>query len=60
MWVAIAQKDDARAELAINKLPRSNPFQLKYEEKIPDCGDWEKCAVVLNKNDKLIELLKGW
>ncbi|MDR0999301.1 MAG: phospholipase D-like domain-containing protein [Clostridiales bacterium] len=60
VWVAIAQKDEERAELAISRLPTKNPFVLKYEEVIPDCGDWEKCAVVLDKQDELNELLKGW
>jgi superfamily II DNA or RNA helicase len=60
VWVAIAQKNEERADLAISKLPTKNPFVLKYEEKIPDCGDWEKCAVVLDKQDELKELLKGW
>ncbi|MDR0764054.1 MAG: phospholipase D-like domain-containing protein [Synergistaceae bacterium] len=60
VWVAIAQKREDLAEEAIRKLPGKNPFILKYEETIPDCGDWEKCAVVLDKRDELRELLKGW
>ena len=60
VWVAIAQRDEERAELAINNLPLKNPFVLKYEEAIPDCGDWEVCSVVLDKQDELRELLKGW
>jgi len=60
VWVAIAQKDEARAELAISKLPNKNPFVIRYEITIPDCGDWEKCATVLDKQDVLRELLKGW
>jgi len=60
VWVAIAQKDEQRAELAISKLPEKNPFIWKYEKAIPDCGDWEKCAVVLDKRDEVRELLKGW
>jgi superfamily II DNA or RNA helicase len=60
VWVAIAQKDEERAELAISRLPQKNPFVLKYEESIPDYGDWEKCTVVLDKQDELRELLKGW
>ena len=60
VWVAIAQKDEARAELAINKLPQKNPFIWKYENAIPDCGDWEKCAVVLDKQDETRKLLRGW
>lgn len=60
VWIAIAQNDETRAELAINKLPQKNPFILKYEESIPDCGDWEKCALVLDKADERKELLRGW
>ena len=60
VWVAIALNDEARAELSINRLPSKNPFIVKYEKAIPNCGDWEKCAVVLDKREELRELLKGW
>ncbi|MCL2147384.1 MAG: DEAD/DEAH box helicase, partial [Synergistaceae bacterium] len=60
VWVAVAQNDNERAELAINRLPLKNPFIWKYEETIPDCGDWEKCSIVLDKHDVLAELLKAW
>ncbi|MDR3281081.1 MAG: phospholipase D-like domain-containing protein [Synergistaceae bacterium] len=60
VWIAMAQKDEERAIQAINKIPRENPFIIKYEKAIPDYGDWEKCAVVLDKEEKLRELLKGW
>ena len=60
VWVAIAQKNEKQAELVINSLPQKNPFVWKYEETIPDCGDWEKCTVVLDKQDELRELLKAW
>jgi hypothetical protein len=56
----MAQHDEAAAEQAINKLPKKNPFIIKYEDSIPDTGDWEKCAVVLDGEEKLRELLKGW
>ncbi|MCL1791672.1 MAG: hypothetical protein FWG40_10085 [Peptococcaceae bacterium] len=60
VWVAMAQRDEAAAEQAINKLTKKNPFISKYEDNIPDTGDWEKCAVVLDSEEKLRELLKGW
>lgn len=60
VWVAMAQNDEKRAEEAINKVPKKNPFIIKYEMDIPDCGDWEKCEVVLDKQEKLNELMKGW
>lgn len=60
VWIAVAQKDEARAELAISKLPQKNPFIHKYETAISDCGDWEKCTVVLDKYDEQQELMRGW
>lgn len=60
VWIAIAQNDEAKAELAINKVPEKNPFIIKYEESIPDTGNWEKCALVLDKDEELKELLRGW
>ncbi len=60
VWVAMAQNDEKRAMEAINKVPKKNPFIIKYEMEIPDCGDWEKCTDVLDKKEKLVELMKGW
>ena len=60
VWIAMAQKDEERAEKAIRRLPKKNPFVMKYELKVPDCGDWEKCSVVLDKQDERKELLRGW
>jgi hypothetical protein len=60
VWIAISQNNEARAELAINKLPKKNPFIIKYEDAIPNCGDWEKCSLVLSEKDKIKELLKAW
>ena len=60
VWIAIAQKHEDRAELTISKLPQKNPFILKYEKAIPNCGDWEKCAIVLDKFDERRELMRGW
>jgi superfamily II DNA or RNA helicase len=60
VWIAMAQNDEQRALEVINKIPERNPFVIKYEMSIPDCGDWEKCAVVLDKKEMIKELLKGW
>ena len=60
VWVAVAQNDEKRALEAINKVPKKNPFIIKYEMEIPDLGDWEKCTDVLDKQEKLNELMKGW
>ncbi len=60
VWVAMAQDDEQRALEAINKVPQKNPFVMKYEMEIPNCGDWEQCTDVLDKREKLVELMKGW
>ena len=60
VWVAMAQDDEQKALEAINKVPKKNPFIMKYETRIPDCGAWEQCAQVLDKKEKLAELMKAW
>jgi hypothetical protein len=60
VWIAIAQNDEIRSELAISILPQKNPFILKCEAAIPNGGDWEKCSVVLDKDDEQQELMRGW
>lgn len=60
VWVAMAHNDEKRATEAINKVPKKNPFIIKYEMEIPDCGNWEMCTNVLDKKEKLIELMNGW
>jgi len=60
VWIAMAQNDEKRAEEAINKVPKRHPFELKYEQNIPKTEDWQSCTFVLDKSEKLKELLKGW
>lgn len=60
VWIAMALNDEKRAEEAINKVPKKNPFEIKYEENIPKTEDWQACTFVLDKSEKLKELLKGW
>ena len=60
VWVAMVQNDEKRAMEAISKVPKKNPFIIKYEMEIPDLGDWEKCTGVLERQEKLVELMKGW
>ena len=60
VWIAIAQNDEARAQEIIDQLPTKNPFIIKYEMDIPECGDWEKCTEVLDRGEKQAELMKGW
>lgn len=60
VWVAMALDDEQLALEAINKVPKKNPFVIKYEMDIPDCGDWEKCTYVLDRREKNDALMKSW
>ncbi len=60
VWIAVAQNNEARALEIIDQMPTNNPFIIKYEMEIPDCGDWEKCTEVLDREEKYAELMKGW
>ncbi|MHB1453406.1 MAG: phospholipase D-like domain-containing anti-phage protein [Saccharofermentanales bacterium] len=60
VWIAIAQNDEQRALDAIYKVPKKHPFELKYEQNIPKTEDWQACSFVLDKTEKLKELMKGW
>ncbi len=60
VWIALAQNDEKRAEEAINKVPKRHPFELKYEQNVPKTEDWQSCTFVLDKDEKLKELMKGW
>lgn len=60
VWIAMAQNDEKLAEEAINKVPKKHPFELRYEKDIPRTEDWQSCTFVLDKSEKLKELLKGW
>ena len=45
---------------AIDRTPKRNPFMIRYEMEIPVCGDWEKCAEVLLREEAIRELTRGW
>lgn len=60
VWIAMAQNDEKRAEESINKAPKKNPFEIKYEQNIPKTEDWQTCTFVLDKKEKIKELMKGW
>jgi len=60
VWIDIAMNDEAKAKERINSLPKKNPFALKYETQIPETENWEACTVVLDKKDKMMQLMKRW
>ena len=48
------------AKERIDKMPKKNPFNLKYEERIPKTENWATCSFVLDKIESKNQLLKGW
>ena len=60
VWIDIVMNDAEKAKERINAVPKKNPFALKYETKIPRTENWEACTVVLDKKDKMAQLMKGW
>ena len=60
VWIAVAQNDEQKAQEAINKVPDKHPFELKYEQNIPKTQDWQSCTLVLDKEEKMKELMKPW
>ena len=60
VWIAVAQNRMEQAEQRIRDVPDKNPFEIQYEMEIPEMGDWEKCEVVLTRDEKLQTLRCGW
>ena len=60
VWILMAQKEEREALERIDAVARRSPFQIKYEDGLQPCGDWEKCATVLSRKDKQLELVKKW
>lgn len=60
VWIDIALDDEMQAKEKINSIPPSNPFTLKYEAMPLKTENWEVCEMVLDKQDKMKQLMKGW
>lgn len=60
VWIDIALNNEAQAKERINAIPATNPFTLKYEAMPLKTEDWESCEIVLDKQDKMKQLMKGW
>jgi len=58
VWVAIAQRDEARARQIIDAIPRQHPFELRYDRIEP--VDWESCSQVLDGQSQIEVLMRGW
>jgi superfamily II DNA or RNA helicase len=60
VWIDIALNNEEQAKERIDALPKQNPFSIKYETIPPHTDNWEACATVLDKKDKLKQLMRGW
>ena len=59
IWIEVALGEVEKAKQELDYLPRRNPFDERYG-RIESIADWEHCAVVLNRIEKIDELKKGW
>lgn len=60
VWIDVALNNIEQAKERIDTMPKQNPFSIKYETVPPQTENWEACAVVLDKQDKMKQLMKGW
>ena len=60
VWIDVATDNLEQAMERINAMPHQNPFTIKYETLPPETEDWDKCAEVLDKTEKMAQLLRGW
>ena len=60
VWIDIALDKVEDAKERIDRIPDQNPFTLKYETKLPATEDWEACTFVLDRGEKINQLLIGW
>ncbi len=60
VWIDVAFNNIQQAKDRIDRIPIQNPFDIKYETRLPKTEDWQKCTFVLDRNDKLKQLLKAW
>ena len=58
VWVQVALRDEQEALKIIDEVPKSHPFELRYDKIEPI--DWESCSIVLDAHAQLEPLLKGW
>lgn len=60
VWIDIALDKIEDAKERIDRIPDQNPFTIKYETKLPATEDWEACTFVLDRDEKINQLLIGW
>ena len=58
-WVMTALGAVEEAKRKIEEVPRRHPFELRYANEMP-ASAWERCTQVLDKQDVLVTLKRGW
>uniref|UniRef100_A0A7C3I1V0 Helicase SNF2 n=1 Tax=Gracilinema caldarium TaxID=215591 RepID=A0A7C3I1V0_9SPIR len=59
VWIDIALGEKEKVQQELDRLPKINPFDERYS-KMDQTEDWETCAGVLNRIEKLALLKKAW
>jgi len=59
VWIDIALGEVEKAKQELDRLPHRNPFDERYG-RIDSVADWERCAEVVNRIEKIEVLKQGW
>jgi len=59
VWIDIALGEVEQAKRELDRLPPRNPFDTRYQ-RFKEIPDWERCAEVVNRIEKLEKLKRGW
>jgi hypothetical protein len=59
VWVQVALNEIDQAEQIIDNIPKSHPFEIRYEKNVGNI-DWESCSTVLDRTERRSILSKGW
>lgn len=59
VWVQVALNEIDLAEQIIDNIPKSHPFEIRYEKNVGNI-DWESCSTVLDRTERRSILSKGW
>ena len=60
IWIQVATNNEQKAQEIIDAIPNKNPFALKYDNLPPVTEEWDSCITVLDKEDTMTQLMRGW
>lgn len=59
VWIMVANKEQEEAEKIIDNVPKTHPFESRYNNGVKTIG-WESCQTVLDKKEMRRYFQCGW